>query len=332
MTTLDKKLIRVENDQPSDLLAIHYAVHNVCNFKCWYCFPNSNTGEYRWPDLDLISKNFVHLLEHYRKQLGKEKFELKLLGGEPTVWPELGNFIQLLKEKYGDSILIKVFTNGSRTLRWWGENSKYFDSVLISGHPAEINEKHARTVADLLYENNVYVNFNMMMDPKHWDRCVDIIEYMKGSRNQWSIVSAHLVHDSFNYTENQVAYIKDYIKRQPNIEYYNNSKHNKNNITLHYDNGTTEKVNNNYIVYNDINHFLGWECTVGMENLSIQFDGALAANCGTKLYGLDFRYNINDKDFVEKFTPNLTPVRCPRDVCFSHEYNLNKRRIPIHRQ
>lgn len=329
MADLTKKIVRVENDQPEDMLAIHYAVHNVCNFKCWYCFPNSNSGEYRWPDLNLISKNFVHLLEYYRKNLGKERYELKLLGGEPTVWPELGDFIRMLKDRYDDRIQIKTFTNASRTMRWWEENAQYFNSVLISGHPAEINEQHTRNVADLLYDNGVYVDFNMMMDPHRWDRCVDIIEYMKGSRNQWTIVSAHLIHDSFKYTDEQMSYIKDYIKRQPDPDYYNRSKHSKINITIHYEDGTQEKVNNNYIVHNDLNHFRGWECQVGLENLSIQFDGALVANCATKLYGLDFRYNINDVDFVEKFTPNLIPVICNKEGCYSHEYNLNKKIIPI---
>ena len=329
MTDLAKKIIRVENDQPDNMLAIHYAVHNVCNFKCWYCFPNSNSGEYRWPNLNLISKNFIHLLEYYRKNLGKDRYELKLLGGEPTVWPELGDFIRMLKERYGDSIRIKTFTNASRTMRWWEENSQYFDSVLISGHPAEIDEEHTRKVADLLYDAGVYVDFNMMMDPQRWNRCIDIIEYMKDSKNQWSIVSAHLVHDTFKYTNEQMSYIKDYIKRQPNSNYYNNSQHSKLNITVHYEDGSMEKVNNNYIVYNDLNHFRGWECNVGLENLSIQFDGALVANCATKLYGLDFRYNINNVDFAEKFTPKLIPVICDKEGCHSHEYNLNKKFIPI---
>jgi MoaA/NifB/PqqE/SkfB family radical SAM enzyme len=329
MQTKDNQIVRIENTQPNEWLSIHYAVHNVCNFKCWYCFPGSNSGEYRWPDLDLISKNFIHLIEHYRTTQGKTKFELKLLGGEPTVWPELGDFIRILKEKYADDILIKVFTNGSRTIRWWGENAKYFDSVLISGHPAEIDQEHTRTVADLLYEKNVYVDFNMMMDPHRWDQSISIIEYLKGSKYQWSIIAAHLRHDSFTYTEEQMNYIRDHVKRQADKTYHENSKHFKSSVIVHRADGTSEPVNKNYIVLNDLNHFEGWECSVGVENLSIQFDGAIMANCGTNVYGLDYRFNLNDADFVTKFTPEIKPVICPKYSCDSHEYNLNKRVIPI---
>lgn len=124
-------------------------------------------------------------------------------------------------------------------------------------------------------------------------------------------------------------YIRDHVKRQADKTYHENSKHFKSSVIVHRADGTSEPVNKNYIVLNDLNHFEGWECSVGVENLSIQFDGAIMANCGTNVYGLDYRFNLNDADFVTKFTPEIKPVICPKYSCDSHEYNLNKRVIPI---
>ena len=89
-------------------------IGNTCNHKCWYCFKGSNEGEFRWTDdFDATTKNFFHLLDHYKKY-GKERFEIHIVGGEPTLWPELGKFTKLLKEtdKMGFSDLMRMKLNG----------------------------------------------------------------------------------------------------------------------------------------------------------------------------------------------------------------------------
>ena len=96
---------QVINSQNPKTLRIEYMIGNTCNHKCWYCFKGSNEGEFRWTDnFDATTKNFFHLLDHYKKY-GKERFEIHIVGGEPTLWPELGKFTKLLKEMQSSLLL-----------------------------------------------------------------------------------------------------------------------------------------------------------------------------------------------------------------------------------
>ena len=64
---------QVINSQNPKTLRIEYMIGNTCNHKCWYCFKGSNEGEFRWTDdFDATTKNFFHLLDHYKKY-GKER-------------------------------------------------------------------------------------------------------------------------------------------------------------------------------------------------------------------------------------------------------------------
>ena len=203
-----QKIIEIKKNWPDDRLLIHYSLHNVCNYKCWYCFPGANEGTYRWPDLELTLNNLKHLLHTYQDKFDKRVFELNLLGGEPTLWPRLDEFIKGLKDEFGDKIIICMTTNGSRTLSWWKNNAKYFDKILISCHPETVDAAHISAVADLLYKSRVYVDVTVLMDPTRWDTCLGIINSLKQSRHRWSIQTSQLVGITETYTVEQEKYLK----------------------------------------------------------------------------------------------------------------------------
>ena len=322
-------LIKVEQNWPSNRLRINYELHNVCNFKCWYCFPGSNEGTYRWPDLELVKKNIKHLIDYYKETLGKEYFDLNVLGGEPTLWPELGDFVKFLKDTYGDKVAIMVTTNGSRTLNWWKKNAQYFDKVLISHHLSEGKKEHVRDVADALYEAPVYVDVAVLMDPKNWDKGVDAIEYFKKSKHRWGIHSNEVIHDLINYTDDQKKYLKKYLKRMPNLLWlYKNLKHHDYSNKAVFDNGKKKRFRKNYLLINRLNHFEGWKCNIGIDNITIKFTGELSGSCTENLYDLSYKYNLYNTDFVKNFNPVLKPTTCKKQGCFClHELNTTKWKI-----
>ena len=116
------KIIKIDSNVSKDRLRIELFLSNVCNYKCWYCFPGSNTGTHPWPDLDLIKENLSHVIEYYKTNLNKKQIYLHIIGGEPTLWKNFGEFVKFFKETH--NCLISISTNGSRTLRWW---NKYGD-------------------------------------------------------------------------------------------------------------------------------------------------------------------------------------------------------------
>ena len=94
--TLADKIIEIKNGN-TKTLRINYDLGNICNYKCWYCFPGSNEGTVPWPAVELVKHNIVKLITHY--QSNGYDVQLSLLGGEPTLWPNLGEFVEFIVKK-----------------------------------------------------------------------------------------------------------------------------------------------------------------------------------------------------------------------------------------
>ena len=179
-------LTQVIEGRDSNVLTIELMLGNLCNYKCSYCFPGSNEGDHLWPDTDTLIKNITHLFETY-KQHGKNKFELYLVGGEPTLWKDLSKFCWFLKNNY--DVVIRLSTNGYKKAEWWKLNSKLFDAVEISVHHEYANLDHIVSICDALYYEKTNLVANVLMDPDFFDKCISIVEYIKSSKKRWPIVA-----------------------------------------------------------------------------------------------------------------------------------------------
>ena len=173
------QITSVNNNWKDDVLNIDLSLGNICNYKCWYCWPGSNEGNYKWPDLDLLKTNISHLINHYLKNSNKKEIDIHFVGGEPTHWPKLFEFIAFLKDNF--NCIISMTSNGSKKLEWWKQVAPYFDRIQISCHQQYVNRDHLREICDMLYENDVTVSVSVMMDPDCWDDCMSTIEYLKNS-------------------------------------------------------------------------------------------------------------------------------------------------------
>lgn len=324
-------IVRVQKREPENKLLVHYAIHNICNYKCWYCLPNSNLGNYRWPDYKLAADHLIHLFEYYKEHLGKTEFELNLLGGEPTLWRSLGDFLSILKDKFGNNLKIMITTNGSRTVAWWEKYGDLFDKVLISCHPAYADTIHVAKVADLLYKKGKIIDTIVLMDPTRWINAERIVAGLMDSNYKWSIQVTPVIHDTVNYTKQQQVYLDDYMKRKPSIrQIIKNFISGDYKTVLHFSNGDRVSVSKHYLASNRLNHFKGWECDIGLENITVHFDGTIAGSCGQALYNSPITYNLYNKSFKEIFHPKLIPTVCSKDGCYcEHEINANKRIIPL---
>lgn len=320
------KIIQVKQSWPDDRLLINFQLHNLCNYRCWYCFPNSNTGTYKWKDYDLILSNFIHLLNIYKLKLNKSKFQINLLGGEPTLWPELPKFCQDLKNIYKDDVSIMITSNGSRNISWWMSNVNSFDHVLLSCHPEYVNEEHILHVADLLYDHNVHVDISVLMAPNLWDRSVDVINFLKTGNKKWAIIASYVQQSLYSYSDEQLSYVNDYLKQRPNMEWYKTvKKEHHYTVNVTYDDLTCQQVSKVYILLNKLNNFYGWKCNIGVDNITILFNGDISANCEENLYNINFKYNLYDSLFTLNFNPEIKETTCSKCFCgCEHEYNTSK--------
>ena len=311
-----KNMIRIETMEPKKRLRIEYMAGNFCNYKCSYCGPWANGGDVRWPkDFDMLVKHFRHLLNFYVRN-GRDEFEINILGGEPSLWPDIVKFARIMKLEYNAKITMT--TNGSRTLRWWEENADAFDKILFSYHHSEANLDHFINVLDLVYDKGIPLNALVLMDPNHWDEIISAIETMKStSRNSWFICAME-VHPP-QYTQEQREIFKKHVKRMPPIfrlikNEYKNILKGKTKVI--FDDGSKEGVERNYFSVNDLNNFEGWMCNIGIENLNIKADGKLTGVCDNRLFNENIFYNLYDPKFTEKFNPQLVPTVCEKNKCW----------------
>ena len=340
------KPIKIISTQKKDTLEIRWNPNNICNFSCWYCFPGSNEGNHNSPnDLDLIIKNFNHLLNQYKNKLNKTNVDLKIAGGEPTLWKDLSLFLTEIKKE--NNIYITLISNGSRTLRWWKENGHLIDNLHLSYHVKEANLNHTIDVADFMYDIGKKITVKVLMDPTCWDQCIMAIEYLKkNSKNNFmiqvcevllptdlKIKDIKIVNNDLNYNKDQKKYLSNGLKRFPNISWLwkNRKLIFSNKIRLYESiaflrNGKKLKAKSETYINRSLNSFRGWECNIGVESVYVHWDGSLIGSCGQKLYGLDHSINILDKDFINKFNVELKPVICSINSCpCQPETHISKR-------
>lgn len=322
------KIIRIDSNIDENLLRIELFLSNVCNYKCWYCFPGSNEGTHRWPALEPLISNLSYVLDYYKKNKNKTKFLLHVIGGEPTIWPDLENFIKHFKTNY--DTIISISTNASRTIRWWNENGDLFDHVMISCHHQYIDTKHIISVADLLYKKKVNLTALVLMDPSKWDTCVNIVDDLKKSKYRWPITALEVFHSSINYTADQKKYISNSLKRMPNLLWWWKSKRMPyKDATVTYDNRKKIKVPNNWLSINALNSFKNWKCNLGIDTFFIDKNGNMQGACGENLYDLDFKYNIFEKDFISNFHPDIKSTTCKQEKCYCQPEINTTKFIPI---
>jgi hypothetical protein len=172
-------------------------------------------------------------------------------------------------------------------------------------HHQYANVQHCIDVADFLYENNIETNIDVLMDPNHFVKCMDIVEQCKTSKNLFPIIAKTVLFEgSHRYVDDQhLEYLSQHIKRYPNMEWYNRvSKRPQTKVLL----DNEKQINNdNYFIVHNLNHFKGWKCNLGVDIVKIDAFGNLKGNCGQ-----DLKQNIYTTS-----TYKIEPVTCEQDVC-----------------
>lgn len=309
--------VKVISTQASEVLQVRFFPTDICNYDCSYCFAGSKDAVYRYPkDVDILIKNFQILFDYYKDNFNKTKFRLEIAGGgEPTMWPSLDLFCKRLKDVY--NVHITIVSNGSRTIRWWEDNSKYFDRAILSCHHEFVDIAHFVQVADLLFEAGSDVTALALMDAEHWDKCIANIDYMQTSKHPWYIQAKVIVDapgkDNNAYSPEQQAYITNALKRIPTSDWLFPRMHelNLHNSVVLFDDDSTIVAQAQTILLNRWNGFYGWKCKIGFESISIDASGVLKASCGLSMFTKEL--NIFAPNFKIENAP--TDIACTNALC-----------------
>ena len=309
---------------------VTWMVNNFCPFKCWYCNKSTWDGpqeaNYSWE----VCSHFIDILvDRY-----PNNSYLNITGGEPTSWPYLEKFIDKF---YHNGWLIVLITNLSNFGILQKQANK-LNCVVASYHPNVINTETKRKIWVEKVQrlaDHVTVSIRLMMDPRHWDHCLDFYNQMPSSNLKiqparlWSwpwdgeqdenILNPNVQDAKIGYTLEQEEILntfgyglkigKDVDPRDPHIK-----------CMVKYDDGDSDVFEGGVDVWGvpaeltikEKNQFKGWKCDIGLNNVVVDAYGTVSKSM-CELARQKYIGTLIEPDNIQWADK---PVTCPYNLCF----------------
>jgi organic radical activating enzyme len=257
--------IHLTNSGPKSIAMISFKPHNVCNYTCDYCHPNSNDGSERWNINYIAVANFINKVRQKNSHVC-----LEIIGGEPTQWPQLQAFMDSVSH---ENLVIEINTNGSRTLRYWEQFKSSNSMFLFSWHSKEVDTEHLVQVVKIM-KDKCFPMVSLLITPDYWEKGLTAIKEFEKLDILIDIkhVRKSLICDElYPYTESQLEYIRSYPKKTSIISFPTWLDLYPKNIFL---NGV--QANWNSLVVNQKNIFTDWKCNAGIDRFVIDPNGDIS--------------------------------------------------------
>ena len=267
---------------------ITWILNQSCPSHCWYCPDHIHRGRNNNFDWDTCSKFLDFLINKYPHA------NISLSGGEPTTWPYFEQLIdKVLLE--GRKITVSVNSNLVRTRDWWGRMAPKLAGVSASYHPDVVKTDEERQD---WFDKLDYVaaqagtNLRVMMDPKHWDHCVEVIERLRTRTDSlYGVEPVRLLNyfEGFHVVNYDVDYTPEQDHNLGTMNYFPpkinppaiQKKQFQELVGIVHEDGSRQRLEHvGPLVLNKMNKFKGWQCNIGIESLYISPDGHIKrGNC-----------------------------------------------------
>lgn len=325
----DKQILEVINNR----IVIEWMMGNWCNFRCAYCFDQSNLGTHKAPEVTpLLQNNVTFLVNQIRKHNPGDHIRWTLTGGEPTAQKKFELLLSTLNDIDSNSHVMLV-TNGTRPIEWWKNNIRQVEHIVLSHHP-ESKVEHNVELIKLLAEHKIKTGVSVMAGNQNFDQAVNdyktfsaltipeqfthidlkINRYRLTRRNnQFKDLTKeqHNILDNLQQDHNskkQIGKEKNYKRKNRIDDSFNkfeiaHIKHNEGIETLDWYKGKRTRYQGDWV---------GYKCYAEGRAMHIKFDGSMGhIPCGVKFYE-DGYLNIYNEDFVNKYKYNNAPYICDK--------------------
>jgi len=307
---MGNKIIRVTQNE-NDLFTLTWVINNICNNRCSYCVPDLNSGigyHYTWENAEKFLDKLFEL---------HPKVNCSISGGEPSLSP----FLPDLVKKFNDSgNTIGVTSNGTKTIEYWEDISKYLYYLCFSYHPEyPVKEFKEKVIASSF---NTFVTVRVMMLPSMWDTCVEVynsfydipticVEPVRildfGGENR----EAHI------YSEDQLAWFRDketmsghnarsvqhLMEKRESMEVDSFYEFEDTNILMKSEANPVNFVNSG------LTNFKGYKCEIGLKSLFVHYNGRIKkGNCMVGGW-------IGDIEDLENIQWPTDSVTCTDSIC-----------------
>ena len=267
---------------------INLQLTHECNFNCFYCSDGKYVKNNKYLSIEKI-KLFLD-------NITPDDTEILLIGGEPTLHPDIIEIIKLC-ESY--SYISKVFlvTNGSILKHIL--NNQFSDKFTISVSYHNSSRISFETYLEIFKNiKSVGINLNIkyIVDG---NETVDVIRKKYDIVEQYSKSSTlHPIYHT-NYTDEVFNLINDNFINKGRVN------------TVVYDNGT-EEILTEFILSEQKGIFKGMFCDIFKYGVIVSPSGYLYTSCDGDL---DKRFNCFLKKDIDRFLESNKNKICTLDYC-----------------
>lgn len=291
-------LIKIYNEPA--VKKVVWTATTYCNYDCSYCPETLHDNKYRWPD------DYSKVINFVNKWRGNSPLILDILGGEPTLWPNLHNFCKDFKDSSTHDTKIIFSSNGARSIRFWKEFEVPVDSLGLSFHPEEAKVDHFLQVVGVLHERYPLTVYLMLSHP-NLNIVRDVFEKLKSFKvkvrvmlivEKLTLSHSGIVDDLseyYEFSENKI----DQALPPRGLRYR----------TYASDGDSVFPIQTQDLINKKLDAFENWNCFVGKDSIYIDQTGNVTGSCclAGKIYG-----NIY-KD--SNFDIPTEPIKCPYKFC-----------------
>lgn len=151
---------------------IDWNILKRCNYDCSYCPPRIHDNHSPYPELESLKA----ILNDTDVPPNRD-IDVTITGGEPTLYPDIFNFISWLKKDYGCKIML--LTNGTPNIEKLKKLHKEC-KLCISLHNEYVNEKFLDKLATFVESSEPYneVDFRIF-ENDHYEDFINRVEKIK---------------------------------------------------------------------------------------------------------------------------------------------------------
>jgi pyruvate-formate lyase-activating enzyme len=302
----------------------------LCNLDCSYC-GDGHDNKTTHPDLASSLKTIDFIFEYTDIQMSKKpknqrQANLNIQGGESLFHPNIDEILKyavLKKQTYDWSMGIAFITNAIVGPNLWKSISQYIDYYTLSYHAESLDKQKLLFKNNVLYlkENSKNFHVSIMMHPKHWDDCVNMVEWCKEHKINHNArqIDHHWLDMRFNYNSEQSRYLTGYTFSDKllgvltgKVDLSSQGRSCCGGNTLCAGGCETKRV---------VNKFKGWHCSVD------QFFLYIRQNTGEVFTNKDCRMNFdskvgpignlnNTRAILDKIKAGTETIVCKKSSCW----------------
>ena len=303
--------IKIEPTYTVPYKFVEWMITDTCNYDCSFCGDENKVGRRGRLDLETNKK----IVDAIAIACAGSPYWIQITGGEPTLYPDLIELLSYMKEK---GAMIKMISNGSRSLRWWEElrDRHLLDVLYITFHSQQVADyKHIADVLNLFHTEETTTMILATYVKESVDYLLEGCDYLNANTGTFLCVLAMSINSQFMGSlieTEKYERIKKYTWHAGDL-YESKTKSKLPTIMLTtpktkiiYDDSTIEIANGHHLMKLGKNKFLGWQCDVGLGIMRIEIDKIYRGGCrvGSKPFSIE---NI-------KFWED--PVICTKPECF----------------